>query len=42
MKKCSKCGEVPLEDHEGFGMCEDCQADFDALDAEEQLEEKLK
>lgn len=40
MPKCRKCGEE-IGGFDDGRMCEDCQADFDGLDLEDQLEELL-
>ncbi len=41
MKKCVECEEEYEADELAFGLCEDCQADFDDNDAEYQLEKAL-
>ena len=41
MCRCMKCGEIVDTDLTEGAMCEDCQADFDGMDLEDQLEELL-
>jgi hypothetical protein len=37
--KCEVCGDDFLDDELPWGMCEDCQDDFDRNSLEEKLEE---
>jgi len=40
MTKCKECS-AEYEETMPFGLCEDCQADFDSNDAEYQLERAM-